>query len=164
MQNISIFVVKFLKLINMKKLLIVITIALFTCIETHAQIEYKVVTSVESIVSSGAGRSRIISANEEKNYKDFTSTQTEEDSKRNKSDRGEIRVKNYDETKLLNFFNIGGIRFQNIAANDALITSKINTMIEEGWELAFVTSAVESAGKGDNQGIFITRYIFKRNK
>lgn len=46
-------------------------------------------------------------------------------------------MKNFDETKLLNFYNIGGIRFQNIAANDAVITSKINTMIEEGWELAF---------------------------
>ena len=66
---------------------------------------------------------------------------------------------------MLNFYNIGGIRFQNIAANDAVLTSKINTMIEEGWELAFVTSAVESdAGKGDKKGIFITRFIFKRNK
>ena len=73
--------------------------------------------------------------------------------------------KNFEETKLLNFYNIAGIRFQNIVANDALITSKINTMITEGWELAFVTSAVESdGGKGDSQGIFITRYIFKRNK
>ncbi|GGZ73032.1 hypothetical protein [Algibacter mikhailovii] len=149
----------------MKKLLMVITIALFTTIETNAQIEYKIVTSVESIVSSGAGRSRIISANEEKNYQDYTSSQTEEDSHRNKSDRSDIRVKNYDETKLLNFFNIGGIRFQNIAANDAVITSKINTMVADGWELAYVTSAVESdAGKGDGSGIFITRFIFKRNK
>jgi hypothetical protein len=64
---------------------------------------------------------------------------------------------------LLNFFNLGGIRFQNIAANDSMITSMINTMIADGWELAFVTSAVESdAGKQDGQGIFITRYIFKR--
>ena len=85
--------------------------------------------------------------------------------KRNKSDRGEIRVKNFEETKLLNFYNIAGIRFQNIAANDAIATSKINTMIEEGWELAFVNTGVESeGGKGDGQGIFITRYIFKRNK
>jgi len=38
----------------------------------------------------------------------------------------------------------------------------INDMVANGWELAFVTSAVESAGKGDNQGIFITRYIFKK--
>lgn len=149
----------------MKKLLIVLAVSLFAFMDANAQVEYKVITSVESIVPSGLGRSRIISANEEKDYKEYTSTQTEEDNTRNKSKRGDIRVKGFDETKLLNFFNLGGIRFQNIAANDAIITSKINTMIEEGWELAFVTSAVESAGgKGDNQGIFITRYIFKRNK
>ncbi len=148
----------------MKKLVLVLAICAFSFLDTQAQVEFKVVTSVESIVPSGLGRSRIISANEEKDYKEFTTTQTEEDNTRNKSKRDEIRVKGFDETKLLNFFNLGGIRFQNIAANDALITSKINTMIEEGWELAFVTSAVESAGKGDNQGIFITRYLFKRNK
>ncbi|NNC49853.1 MAG: hypothetical protein HKO01_04900 [Flaviramulus sp.] len=149
----------------MKKLLIILIISLFTLIETNAQVEYKIVTSVESIVPNGLGRSRIISVNENKDYKEFTSTQTEEDNTRNKSKRDEIRVKEFDETKLLNFYNLGGIRFQNIAANDAIITSKINTMIEEGWELAFVASAVESeGGKGDGQGIFITRYIFKRNK
>ena len=149
----------------MKKLLFVLSIALFSFLETSAQVEYKVVTSVESIVPNGLGRSRIISANEDKDYKAFTTTQTEDDNTRNKSDRNEIRVKDFDETKLLNFYNIGGIRFQNIAANDAIITSKINTMIEEGWELAFVTSGVESeSGEGDGQGIFITRYIFKRNK
>ena len=149
----------------MKKLLIVLSISLFAFLETNAQVEYKVVTSVESIVPSGLGRSRIISANEQKDYKEYTTTQTEEDNTRNKSKRGDIRVKGFDETKLLNFYNIGGIRFQNIAANDAIIESKINTMIEEGWELAFVTSGVESeGGKGDGQGIFITRYLFKRNK
>ncbi|UNY98062.1 hypothetical protein MQE36_13325 [Zhouia spongiae] len=149
----------------MKKTLLFLGLLLLACIESHAQVEYKVITSVESIVPNGLGRSRIISAEEEKNYKEYSSVQTEEDNTRNKSKRGDIRVKDFEETKLLNFYNLGGIRFQNIAANDALITSKINTMIEEGWELAFVTSAVESdAGKGDSQGIFITRYIFKRNK
>ena len=127
----------------MKKLLILSLISLLSFFEISAQIEFKVITSVESIVPNGVGRSRIISANEDKDYKEFTSTQTENDKTRNKSDRAEIRVKDFDETKLLNFYNIGGIRFQNIAANDALITSKINTMIEEGWELAFVNSAVE---------------------
>nr|WP_243834544.1 hypothetical protein [Maribacter caenipelagi] len=137
---------------------------LFVCttVSLSAQ-QYKVITSVESIVSSGLGRSRIIDGNEDKNYEEFTSTQTEDDKTRNKSKRDEIRVKDFDETKLLNFFNIGGIRFQNIAANDAVITSKINAMVAEGWELAFVTSAVESdGGKGDSSGIFITRYIFKK--
>jgi len=38
-------------------------------------------------------------------------------------------------------------------------------MAEEGWELIFVNSGVESdAGEKDGQGIFITRYIFKRTK
>ncbi len=149
----------------MKKSLIVLAICLFAFIDASAQVEYKIVTSIESIVPNGLGRSRIISANDTKDYKEFTTTQTEEDNTRNKSKRDEIRVKGFDETKLLNFYNLGGIRFQNIAANDALITSKINTMIEEGWELAFVNSAVESeSGKGDGKGIFITRYIFKRNK
>jgi len=149
----------------MKKTILIIALTLISFIDANAQVEFKVVTSVESIVPMGLGRSRLISANEEKDYKEFTSTQTEDDNGRNKSDRSEIRVKDFDETKLLNFYNVAGIRFQNIAANDALITSKINTMIQEGWELAFVTSAVESdSGKGDGNGIFITRYIFKRNK
>ena len=135
---------------------------LFTGISMYSQ-EYKVITSVESIVPGGLGRSRIINAAEDKDYREYTSVQTSTDNTRNKSKRGDIRVKNFEETKLLNFYNVAGIRFQNIAANDALISSKINTMIEEGWELAFVTSAVESAaGKGDANGIFITRYIFKR--
>ncbi len=146
----------------MKKLLLFTFVAMAMSLEVNAQ-QFKVITSVESIVPSGLGRSRIVNALEDKNYKDYTSVQTEEDNTRNKSSRSEIRVKNFEETKLLNFFNLGGIRFQNIAANDALITSMINGMIAEGWELAFVTSAVESAGgKGDNQGIFITRYIFKK--
>ena len=145
----------------MKKILFVLCVALAATVDMSAQ-KFKVITSVESIVPSGLGRSRIISANEDKDYKEYTSTQTSDDNTRNKSKRSKIRVKDFDETKLLNFYNVGGIRFQNIAANDALITSKINTMIEEGWELAFVTSAVESSTKGD-AGIFITRYIFKRN-
>lgn len=151
----------------MKKLLLVLALALFALIDSYGQVQYKIITSVESIVPNGLGRSRLISTNEERNYKDFTSSRSEDkkEDKRNKSDRSEIRLKNFDETKLLNFYNLGGIRFQNIAANDAVAASKINTMIDEGWELAFVTSAVESeGGKGDGQGIFITRYIFKRNK
>ena len=146
----------------MKNIFLFIVIACTAMLDTQAQ-QFKVITSVESIVPNGLGRSRIINALEDKDYKEFTSVQTEEDNTRNKSDRGQIRVKNFEETKLLNFYNLGGIRFQNIAANDAVITSMINTMVAEGWDLVFVTSAVESeSGKDDGQGIFITRYIFKK--
>ncbi|WP_394342915.1 hypothetical protein [Leeuwenhoekiella marinoflava] len=127
--------------------------------------EYQTVTVIESIIPNGIGRSRMISTLESRDYKEFTSTRSEEDDSRNTSDRGSIRLKNFEETKLLNFFNIGGIRFQNIAANDAVVTSKINEMAEEGWELAFVNSGVESyGGDGDDNGIYVTRYIFKRQK
>jgi hypothetical protein len=72
-------------------------------------------------------------------------------------------MKYFEETKLLNFYNVAGIRFQNIAANDAVISAKLTIMLAEGWDLAFVISAVESdSGQGDGTGIFITRNIFKR--
>ena len=150
----------------MKKIIFIGLLLVATTFNVNAQsVEYKIVTSVESIVPNGLGRSRLLSSNDVKDYKDYTSTQTEEDNTRNKSNRKEMRVKGFDETKMLNYFNVGGIRFQNIATNDAIITSKINTMVAEGWELAFVVSGVESeGGKGDGQGIYITRFIFKRNK
>ncbi|CAL2102102.1 conserved exported protein of unknown function [Tenacibaculum sp. 190130A14a] len=150
----------------MKRILFIL-IAMVAMSVSAQQYEYKVITSVESIIPSGLGRSRLISSNEDRDYKKFTSTRSDDKKKdkRNKSDRSEIRVKNFDETKLLNFFNLGGIRFQNIVANDAVITSKINDMVANGWDLAFVNSGVESyGGKGDKNGIFITRFIFKRLK
>jgi len=127
--------------------------------------EFTSFTVVESIVPSGIGRSRIIYALESRDYKEFSSVQTEDDNSRNKSDRSDIRVKNFEETKLLNFYNLGGIRFQNIAANDALINSKVNSMLSEGWEVLNIVSGVESvAGENDANGIFITRFYFKKKK
>ena len=153
--------------IIMKKNFALIALLVLGLNTTFAQdvYEYQIVTVIESIVPSGLGRSRMLTSNEVRDYKEFTSTRTGEDDKRNKSNRGEIRVKGFDETKLLNFFNLGGIRFQNIAANDAIVTSKLNEMSTQGWELTFVNSGVESfGGKGDGNGIYITRYTFKRKK
>tara|TARA_R110002096_G_scaffold323145_1_gene517278 strand:+ start:5386 stop:5862 length:477 start_codon:yes stop_codon:yes gene_type:complete len=156
----------------MKKSILTGILAIATIFSASAQnkldtiqpkFEIKVITSVESIVPLGLGRSRLISANVDRDYKEFSSEQTEDDNTRNKSKRKAIRVKDFEETKLLNFYNIGGIRFQNIASNDAVIASKLTSLLAEGWDLIFVASAVESdAGETDGQGIFITRYIFKR--
>lgn len=148
----------------MKKFTFIIALVLasFQTIEAQAY-QHQIVTVIESIIPNGLGRSRMLYTADTRDYKEFTSTQTEEDNTRNKSNRGEIRVKNFDETKLLNFFNIGGIRFQNIVANDAIVTSKLNDMSANGWELAFVNSGVESfGGKGDGNGIYITRYLFRK--
>lgn len=150
----------------MKKIsLTIIAVLLWSTLSWAQAYEYKIITVVESIVPNGLGRSRMISSDDVRDHKEFTSIRTEEDNERNKSDRGDIRLKNFEETKLLNFFNLGGIRFQNIAANDAVVVSKINDLASQGWDLAYVNSGVESVGSdNDGNGIFVTRYIFKRAK
>jgi hypothetical protein len=96
-------------------------------------------------------------------YNAFTTTRADgKDSKQSDVDRSDIKIDAFRETKMLNFFSMVGINFQNIASNDALIVSKLNEMDAQGYELAFATSGVESdAGKEDGQGIFITRLYFK---
>lgn len=131
---------------------------------SFAQTQYKVITVVESIIPMGLGRSRMIETKTEVNAKDFTTERTKgNDSKQGDVDRGDIKADAFAETKLLNFFSAVGINFQNIASNDAVVTSRLNQLSEEGWNLAFVTSGVESVGgKDDGEGIFITRYVFKK--
>jgi len=125
-------------------------------------LEYKMFTVVESIVPNGLGRSRMISETETVDYKSATIQRTEDSKEKSKKKRSELRTNTFQETKLLNFYNLGGIRFNNIATNDAMVTAKINDLASQGWELAFVNGGVESSGDKDPQGIFITRYIFKR--
>ena len=143
-----------------------LTLALVALTSVAFAQEYKVVTTVESIVPLGLGRSRIIDAKEQANYRDLT-TERVDGKKSDQGDikRADVKIENFEETKLLNFYSGVGINFQNIASNDAVITSKINEMAKEGWQLIFVTSGVESdAGKQDGEGIFITRFVFKRDK
>ena len=139
-----------------------ISLSLFS-LDTKAQ-EMKVVTIVESIVPGGLGRSRIIEAKEVLDAKTLTTTRV--DGKKSDQDdikRSDAKIENFEETKLLNFYSLVGINFQNIASNDAAITSKINDLLKDGWQLQFVTSGVESdAGKSDGNGIFITRLYFKK--
>ncbi len=147
----------------MKKVFLSVIVMLALTLVLQAQ-EYKIVTIVESIVPMGVGRSRMIMEKTPVDYKNFTTERTKgQDSKSGKVKRQKAKIDAMDETKLLNFYSGVGINFQNIASNDAIIASKINTMIKEGWKLVFVTSAVESKGsKDDNNGIFITRLFFSK--
>lgn len=137
--------------------------ALFiTSITQAQQWEYKIFTVVESVVPNGLGRSRMIAETQAVDYKSATSIRTEDGKNKSDKKRGEIRTKAFEETKLLNFYNIGGIRFNNIATNDAMVTAKLNDLSSQGWELAFVSGGVESSGDKDKQGMYATRYILKR--
>ena len=128
-------------------------------------IQYKVITVVESVVPAGLGRSRMIESQTDMEIDDFTTERT--DGKKSNQDnikRKDAKIDEFAESKLLNFYSVTGINFQNIASNDALISSKLNKMAEEGWELIFVTSGVESDSglEPDGKGIYITRFIFKK--
>ncbi|QHT65631.1 hypothetical protein GXP67_02595 [Rhodocytophaga rosea] len=96
--------------------------------------EYMQVTTIESLVGAGLGRSRMITTGQD----------------------GKIQ-----EIPLENFFSVGGINFENIRNNDQAITNKINELSNQGWELTQTsTGAVADQGRS----IFITRYLFRKPK
>ncbi|MBK6445851.1 MAG: hypothetical protein IPG90_04660 [Bacteroidetes bacterium] len=149
----------------MKKNILILFFACLSYAASFAQ-EFKIITIVESIVPGGGGRSRIV---ENQGTVDINAVTTEREgnkSKANNVDRGDLKEagENLKETKLLNFYSLVGINFQNIASNDAVIGAKINEMIKNGWQVANITSGVESdAGKDDGNGIFITRIFFVKH-
>lgn len=98
------------------------------------QYEYKMFTTIESVVPGGLGRSRIIS--------------TDKDSQ-------------IQEKELENFFSLVGINFKNIQNNDVVIVGKINDLAKDGYEFYQAVPGVYSGGEKGN-GIFITRYIFRK--
>lgn len=145
----------------MKK--IIVTALLMAGLFVKAQgFQYKIVTTIESVVPGGIGRSRIIENGTEVDYTQFTTTRTKEGKEKTDKDRSDVKIDNLKESTLVNFYSLVGINFQNIASNDAMITSMLNKYSKDGWELFNIVSGVESdAGKGDGDGIFITRFYFR---
>ncbi len=105
--------------------------------EGQRNVKWLQITAVESVVPGGMGRSRMISID----------------------DKGKM-----EETKMKNFFSLAGINFGNIRENDLSITTKIQELTAEGWELYDVTSGVFSGNENNTNGIFITRYLFKKEE
>lgn len=101
----------------------------------EVQYEYSQVTTIESVVSGGAGRSRMV----------YTGT------------NGEVQ-----EDKMNNFFSMVGINFGNIRENDQMITEKISEMTNDGWELVNTNTGVYASES--KAGIFITRYLYRKEK
>ena len=141
------------------------SLAVISCLDAQTTPQYKVVTVVESIVPGGLGRSRMIENQTELEIDAYTTERTDgQDSQMGAVKRKDAKIKEFSESKLLNLYTLVGINFQNIASNDALITSKLNQLAVEGWELKFVTSGVESdSGETDGHGIYITRFVFMKN-
>jgi hypothetical protein len=155
----------------MKKIMLMIAIAMAFNSTVNAQStteekvgEWKIVTVIESIIPMGLGRSRMIENTTEVDTEQFRTSRTDgKKSDQRSISRSELKVENFDEAKLLNYFSATGINFQNIASNDAMIGARIMELDAQGYKLIYVTSAVEShSGSDDSTGIFITRMFFKR--
>ena len=116
----------------MKKLIFIVAAILMSS-AAFAQ-EFTLITTIESVVPGGLGRSRMITTTSD----------------------GKLK-----ETPMENFFSLVGINFGNVRQNDQAITDKITEMTKEGWKLENINSGVYSADK--STGIFITRYLFKRD-
>ena len=122
--------------------------------------EFKIITSVEPY-HLYVMKPKIIDGSELRDYKEFTSKQSKSNKKSGKSVRRRIRLNRYEETKILDLSNS-----RNISGNDAVVASKLSVMSKEGWSLFNVVSGTVSLDDSDSilkgEGVFITRYIFRR--
>jgi hypothetical protein len=126
----------------MKK--IILCIALFFIIQSnlHAQEakpvqphkQFMQITTVESIISGGLGRSKIIITHAD-------GTQSEND--------------------LENLFSLVGINFGNIKDNEDKIVRTLKKYTDQAWEIDKVTSFTLSPSD-NGQGIFMTRYLLSK--
>jgi hypothetical protein len=136
---------------------------LFSTVGYAQEFKYKIVTTVESVVPGGLGRSRIIENGTEVDYTQFTTTRTKDGKEKTEKDRSDVKIEDLKESTLVNFYSLVGINFQNIASNDSMISSMLNKYSKEGWDVVNIVSGVESdGGKQDGVGIFITRYYFRK--
>ncbi|MCB2376275.1 hypothetical protein LGH70_01690 [Hymenobacter sp. BT635] len=100
---------------------------------------YLYMTTVESVLGGGGGRSRILFTPDFKGQKEVT---------------------------IESPFGITGINFGNIHANDDATARFLTELNSEGWELLQVVPLTisPSAGTGSlaSTGIFMTRYLFRK--
>lgn len=97
------------------------------------------ITTIESIIPGGLGRSRM-----------FITSPT-----------GKM-----EEFKMKNFYSMVGINMGNINENDVIIVNKLNEYLKDGWQIEHVVTGVQSPSTGPNggkgEGVYMTRYLLKK--
>jgi hypothetical protein len=96
--------------------------------------QFMQITTVESVVGGGLGRSKMIITNPDGSQK---------------------------ESDLENLFSLAGINFKNIKENEDKIVKVLKVYTDEGWKMDYVTSFTLSPSD-NGQGIFMTRYLLSR--
>jgi hypothetical protein len=95
---------------------------------------YLQMTTIESVVAGGMGRSKVSFTPEYKGVK---------------------------EGPLENLFSLTGLNMGNLRKNEVSITTFIQQISDDGWELV---STVPLTYSLQGSGLFMTRYIFRKTK
>jgi hypothetical protein len=96
--------------------------------------QFMQITTVESVVGGGLGRSKMIITNPDGSQK---------------------------ESDLENLFSLAGINFKNIKENEDKIVRVLKSYTDEGWKMDHVTSFTLSPSD-NGLGIFMTRYLLSK--
>lgn len=100
-----------------------------------AQQQFMQVTTVESVLAGGLGRSKMIITNAD-------GTQTD--------------------SGLENLFSMVGINFKNIKENEDKLIKTLKEYTDNGWKVEHVTSLTLSQNDSGAGGIFMTRYLLSK--
>jgi hypothetical protein len=98
--------------------------------------QFMQITTVESVVAGGLGRSRMIVTNAD-------GTQSEAD--------------------LNNLFSMAGINFGNIKENEDKVLRTIKQYTNDGWKIEQIIP-LSLSPSGNSMGIFMTRYVLSRDE
>ena len=126
----------------MKKIYVLLVVALIGStslfaqeVKTGVKKQFMQITTVESVVSGGLGRSKMIITTPD-------GSQTE--------------------TDLENLFSLVGINFKNIRDNEDKVIKTLKCYDDKGWKMEQVTSFTLSPGSNGGVGIFMTRYLLSK--
>lgn len=97
--------------------------------------QFMQVTTIESVLAGGLGRSKLIVTGPEGAQK---------------------------EADFNNLFSAAGINFKNIKENEERLIKTLKTYADDGWTLEQVTPLTLSQGESGSGGIFMTRYLLSR--
>lgn len=126
------------KFSSMYRLLTVVALTLVFAFDASAQSspKYMQITTIESVVGGGLGRSKMII--------------TKEDGSQEERD-------------LENLFSMAGINFKNIRSNESAIIAALKSYTDSGWKLQSTVPLTLSPGQGGS-GIFLTRYLLTKGE
>lgn len=100
------------------------------------QTQFMQITTIESVVSGGVGRSKMVITNPD-------GTQ--------------------EERELENLFSLTGLNFKNIKSNENHILNVLKTYAGKGWKLTSTVPLTLSPTQGGS-GIFLTRYLLTKEE